>query len=156
MKYLKKLIIKESIEMLDSNYIGDILSDIIDNDYKVLILTQWSSTKGENMINITIHGIEENKQKIIYLDDIIQPIQSLCNYLKTEGYYPFEDSKNLIELIESALEIKNPTTEDILNIRKENQFIKYINSLTNDNTDRWCFFWKNTYEKGLCFDFEQI
>jgi len=107
------------------------------------------------MIDITIHGIEENRQKIIYLDDIIQPIQSLCSYLKTEGYYPIEASKNLIELIENVLNIKNPTLADILKTKKDNPYNKYVGNLTAED-DRWCFFWKSTYEKGLVFDFEQI
>ncbi len=103
MKYIRKF--NESFKpMLDSNSIGDILLDVIDIGYRCHVGTDWW-WDGKNSINITIYGIEEFNKDIhcnvdyIYIDDVVESVNRLFKYLKSEGYEPSEISSKVAEVI---------------------------------------------------------
>lgn len=108
MKYLRKF--NESFKpMLDSNNISDILVDIIDIGYECHVETDWWSD-GTNHIKVSIYGIKEFNKKIgevsyIYIDDVIESINRLFDYMKSENYLPNDIiTKKSFEILNSDID----------------------------------------------------
>jgi hypothetical protein len=109
MKYLRKF--NESFKpMLDSNNVSDILVDIIDIGYKCNVETDWWSD-GTNSIRVSIYGIYEFDKKYgceiryIYIDDVIESINRLFDYMKTESYLPSDViTKKNLEILNSNID----------------------------------------------------
>jgi hypothetical protein len=92
MKYLKK-IFESSI--LDINNLSDILQELTDLEYKSHLGFDWWSS-GENSIEVVIYGKKEYDEKFdcevsyIYTDEIIDVLERLINFLRTEDFIPDE------------------------------------------------------------------
>ncbi len=105
MRHIRKF--NESNLMLDTNIIGDILEDITDLNYLSQVESSWWSDKSGNTINIYIFGKEEyNKSsrgndRYIYIDEILEVIERLVDFLKNEGYRQEEITKKSIETLKS-------------------------------------------------------
>jgi hypothetical protein len=123
MKHLRKFNESDNT-MLDSNNIGDILLDIIDIGYRCHVTTNWWDD-GDNNIVVVIYGIEEFDKRFdcnvdyIYIDQVIETIDRLFDYLKSEGYEPEISSIKKVEVIK-----QDPETFGIKDRNKESGEIK--------------------------------
>jgi len=157
MKYLNSYKLFESKSMLDSNIISDIMVDIIDLGYNCHVETDWWSEEGRNGINICIYGIDEYDKKIgcdvgyIYPDDVLETIERLVDYLKSEGYDLDEIGKKEVELI------KNCGTGSKLHLDREWPKNRDVKKRTGTNSQVTFRFdeeknkWKVCYSLGLYF-----
>lgn len=127
MKYLKK-IFESSI--LDINNLSDILQEFKDFEYESHLTFDWRSSGGSN-IGVTIYGKDEYDKKsgcevaYIYPDEIIETIERLISFLKTEDFYPDDVTLKKIDVLK-----KRPT-------EKTRHEIKVTTSKTSQETFRW-------------------
>lgn len=142
MKYLKKIF--EGNFMLDTNILGDILQEITDLGYLSYVESLWWSDDRGNSIRITIYGKSEFDKQFncdvayIYPDEIVGVVERLCDFLKSEGYNPEENTTRGLEAMGNRP-----------NEKTKNE-IKVATGRTSQQTFRWC---DKTGGYKLCYSF---
>lgn len=129
MKYLK--LFEASRLMIDTNTLGDILQEITDLRYVSVVDSAWWSDDRGNSISICIYGKEEYDKQFgcdtnyIYVDEVMDVIDRLIDFLASEKYVLGEISKKAIDVI------KGRPTE------KTKNEIKVTTSQSSQVTMRW-------------------
>lgn len=131
MKYLKTF--NESKSMIDTNILGDILQELTDLGYLSHVESSWWSDDRSNGISICIYGKDEYDKNIgcdvayIYPDEVMESVERIVDFLKSEGYEAEDYSKKAIE------GIKNRPVE-----KKKTEF-----NVTTSRTSQVTFRWDN-------------
>lgn len=103
----------ESKSMLDTNNINDILLDLRDMGYNYYIESVIWGNDNSNRINICIYGrsvkVEDDMIDtidMIYYNEILEFVERINDYLKSEGYNPWPETTSEIKRIKEKSKIK--------------------------------------------------
>lgn len=139
----------EANTMLDSNNLNEILLEVTDLYYKCLVSTDWWSEPGRNSIRIIVYGKDEYDKSLncnvsyIFVDEIIETLERLVDYLKSEGYNIDETSKKELDVIRNCESLDKKKKEIKITTSKYSQVTLRFDNIKNK--------WKVWSSIGLYF-----